>query len=37
MTPEMAVERMKEVRPHVLLHNKQWQAMRDYHHKLLGN
>jgi len=35
MTPEMAVERMKEVRPHVLLHNKQWQAMRDYHHKLM--
>jgi len=34
-TPEMAVERMKEVRPHVLLHNKQWQAMRDYHNNML--
>ena len=30
-TPELAVEIMKNVRPHVLLHNKQWQAMRDFH------
>ena len=34
-TPEMAVERMKQLRPHVLLHNKQWQAMRDFHKDLI--
>jgi len=33
-SPEAAVSRMKEVRPHVLLHNKQWQAMRDFHQQL---
>ena len=33
-SPEAAVRRMKEVRPHVLLHNKQWQAMRDFHQQL---
>jgi len=30
-SPELAVQIMKEVRPHVLLHSKQWQAMRDFH------
>lgn len=30
-TPEEAVACMREARPHVLLHNKQWQALRDYH------
>ena len=34
-SPELAVQRMKEVRPHVLLHNKQWEAMRDFHKDLI--
>jgi len=29
--PEEAVEHMRAARPHILLHNKQWQALRDYH------
>jgi len=35
--PELAVQIMKKLRPHVLLHNKQWQAMRDFHENLLRN
>ena len=35
-SPEMAIQRMKDLRPHVLLHSKQWQAMRDYHNDLIG-
>ena len=35
--PELAVQIMKKVRPHVLLHNKQWQAMRDFHENLPRN
>ena len=27
---EEAVQRMKEIRPHILLHNKQWEALRTY-------
>ena len=34
-SPEQAVMRMKEARPHVLLHNKQWEAMRDFHKDLI--
>jgi len=30
-TPEQAVAFMAEKRPHIWLHNKQWQALRDYH------
>merc|ERR1711936_341242 len=33
-SPELAVQIMKEVRPHVLLHSKQWQAMRDFHQNM---
>ncbi len=32
-TPEQAVAAMKERRPHVLLHTKQWEALRDYHRR----
>jgi len=31
MTPEEAVQHMKKRRPHVLLHNKQWEALRTYY------
>ena len=34
-SPEEAVQRMKDARPHVLLHNKQWEAMRDFHKDLI--
>ena len=30
-TPEEAVDYMREKRPHILLHNKQWDALREYH------
>jgi len=30
-SPEEAVEHMKSVRPHILLHNKQWEALRQYY------
>ena len=33
-SPELAVQMMKNVRPHVLLHSKQWQAMRDFHQNM---
>lgn len=32
--PEKAVEQMRSVRPHILLHNKQWEAMREYHRNM---
>jgi len=35
--PEEAVNHMRSVRPHILLHNKQWEALRDYHKNLLEN
>ena len=31
ITPEEAVEIMKAKRPHVLLHSKQWEALRNFH------
>jgi len=31
---EQAVSRMQEVRPHILLHSKQWEALRQYEHYL---
>ena len=31
MTPEQAVDLMKEKRPHILLGPKQWTAIRNYH------
>ena len=34
MTPEEAVEVMRNKRPHILLHSKQWQALREFHQKL---
>ncbi|XP_060535697.1 phosphatidylglycerophosphatase and protein-tyrosine phosphatase 1 [Cylas formicarius] len=30
-TPEQAVNHMKEKRPHILLHSKQWDALRIFH------
>lgn len=30
-SPEEAVEWMREKRPHILLHKKQWEALRIYH------
>ena len=33
-TPEEAVELMKEKRPHILLHSKQWEALREFHKKM---
>lgn len=30
-TPERAVQHMREQRPHVLLHTKQWEALRIFH------
>ena len=30
-TPERAVEFMREKRPHILLHSKQWDALRTFH------
>ena len=30
-TPEEAVAFMAEKRPHIWLHEKQWQALREYH------
>ena len=30
VAPEEAVEIMRQKRPHILLHSKQWQALRDY-------
>jgi len=32
--PEEAVEHMRSVRPHILLHNKQWEALREYHRNM---
>jgi len=32
-TPEEAVEFMRERRPHILLHTKQWQALQEFHRK----
>ena len=34
-TPEKAVDFMREKRPHVLLHSKQWQAIRAFHQNQL--
>ena len=33
-TPEEAVKLMKEKRPHILLHSKQWEALREFHKKM---
>jgi len=30
-SPEEAVEHMRSMRPHILLHRKQWDALREYH------
>ncbi len=30
-TPERAVALMQERRPHILLHTKQWEALREFH------
>lgn len=29
-TPERAIEHMKEKRPHILMHSKQWEALRIF-------
>ncbi|CAD7084270.1 unnamed protein product [Hermetia illucens] len=31
LTPELAVERMRESRPHILLHKKQWEALHKFY------
>ena len=31
LSPEEAVELMKSKRPHILLHTKQWEALRAFH------
>lgn len=33
-SPEKAVEVMREKRPHILLHSKQWEALRTFHDKI---
>merc|ERR1711936_1254253 len=33
--PNEAVEHMRIVRPHILLHSKQWEALREYHKNLM--
>ncbi|KAH8303046.1 hypothetical protein KR018_006766, partial [Drosophila ironensis] len=30
-TPDQAVEHMRQCRPHILLHTKQWDALRLFH------
>jgi atypical dual specificity phosphatase len=30
-TPEKAVDFMREKRPHILLHSKQWQALKTFY------
>ncbi|XP_063705590.1 phosphatidylglycerophosphatase and protein-tyrosine phosphatase 1 isoform X2 [Culicoides brevitarsis] len=35
-TPEQAVAHMKDCRPHILLHNKQWEALRIFHTDNVG-
>lgn len=30
-SPEEAVEAMRQKRPHILLHSKQWEALRTFH------
>uniref|UniRef100_U5EYC1 Phosphatidylglycerophosphatase and protein-tyrosine phosphatase 1 n=1 Tax=Corethrella appendiculata TaxID=1370023 RepID=U5EYC1_9DIPT len=30
-SPEQAVEHMRHCRPHILLHNKQWEALKIFH------
>lgn len=37
MTPDEAVNLMKEKRPHVLLGQKQWQAIRNYHSSITAS
>lgn len=32
-TPEKAVEHMRSCRPHILLHTKQWDALRLFYKK----
>ena len=34
ISPEEAVEVMRTNRPHILLHSKQWQALREFHKTL---
>ncbi len=34
LSPEDAVELMRQKRPHILLHSKQWQALRDFNKQL---
>lgn len=29
--PEQAVQHMRDCRPHILLHSKQWEALRIFH------
>jgi len=37
LDPEEAVQRMRELRPHILLHSKQWEALRTYHRTMKEN
>lgn len=34
LSPEEAVALMKDKRPHILLHTKQWEALRQFHKQL---
>lgn len=36
-SPEQAVEHMRNCRPHILIHNAQWKAMRDFHKENIEN
>nr|ALS04258.1 pten-like isoform B [Acartia pacifica] len=36
-TPEEAVEHMKSLRPHILLHNKQWEALHKFYQLNITN
>ena len=35
MTPEEAVDLMRSKRSHILLHSKQWEALHNFHKRLL--
>jgi atypical dual specificity phosphatase len=36
-TPEQAVEHMRKCRSHILIHNAQWKALREFHQDNVQN
>lgn len=34
--PEQAVQHMRDCRPHILLHSKQWEALRIFHKEIVN-